>query len=86
MTSGWGVLVTPRARRDLDNLDPPVRRRVHQALARFGDTPPRGDVIKLAAKVDWRVRVGDWRVRFRLDYEARLVIVVRVLPRGRAYR
>jgi mRNA-degrading endonuclease RelE of RelBE toxin-antitoxin system len=28
---------------------------------------------------------GDWRVRFAFDDEQRVIIVLRVLPRGRAY-
>jgi mRNA-degrading endonuclease RelE of RelBE toxin-antitoxin system len=28
---------------------------------------------------------GDWRVRFEGDDRERIIIVVRVLPRGRAY-
>jgi len=35
---------------------------------------------------EFRLRVGDWRVRYELDIEAELLIVLRVLPRGRAYR
>jgi mRNA-degrading endonuclease RelE of RelBE toxin-antitoxin system len=38
----------------------------------------------LALGDEWRLRVGDWRVRLRLDFDARSVVVVRVLPRGRA--
>jgi hypothetical protein len=29
--------------------------------------------------------VGDWRVRFQRDPGARQLVIVRVLPRGRAY-
>lgn len=35
---------------------------------------------------EYRLRVGDWRLRFLRDDAARLVILTRVLPRGRAYR
>ena len=33
----------------------------------------------------WRLRVGDWRVLFSLDYAERIVDVLAVRPRGRAY-
>lgn len=33
-----------------------------------------------------RLRVGDWRVRFARDDERPLLHVLRVLPRGKAYR
>jgi mRNA interferase RelE/StbE len=83
---GGGWVFTPRARRDLRRLDRPVQRRIIGALDRLVGDPPAGDVVKLAGSDDeWRLRVGDWRVRFTRDDE-QLVQVLRVLPRGRAYR
>jgi hypothetical protein len=31
-------------------------------------------------------QVGDWRIRFVRDEGERLISVIRILPRGRAYR
>jgi len=42
-------------------------------------------VRKLTGLEEWRLRVGDWRVRFIRDDAARVIYVTRVLPRGRAY-
>ena len=82
--SGW--VFTGRARRDFQRLDPPVRRRIIEALDRLTGDLPAGDVVKLTGGQDeWRLRVGDWRVRFQRD-SAGDVQVLRVLPRGRAYR
>lgn len=81
---GW--VFAPRARRDLRRLDPPVQRRIIDALDRLVSDPPLGDVVRLTGVEDeWRLRVGDWRVRFTRDAEG-LIYVIRVLPRGRAYR
>ena len=83
-SSGW--VFTPRAKRDLRRLDQPVQRRVIDALDRLVGDPPAGDVVKLTGPDDeWRLRVGDWRVRFQRDADG-LIYVLRVLPRGRAYR
>jgi mRNA interferase RelE/StbE len=83
-SSGW--VFTPRAKRDLRRLDQPVQRRVIDALDRLVGNPPAGDVVKLTGPDDeWRLRVGDWRVRFQRDADG-LIYVLRVLPRGRAYR
>lgn len=86
MTAGWRVEITLRAERDLRRLDSPVRKRVLDALDRLVGDLPVGDVAKLAGSQEWRLRVGEWRVRFGLDRAARVVVVLRVLPRGRAYR
>jgi mRNA interferase RelE/StbE len=84
---GGGWVFTPRARRDMRRLDRPVQQRIIEGLDRLVGDPPAGDVVRLAGPDDeWRLRVGDWRVRFTRDSSKRTVIVLRVLPRGRAYR
>jgi mRNA-degrading endonuclease RelE of RelBE toxin-antitoxin system len=81
----WGVTFTPRARRDLPALDPQIRDRVLSAIDRVVARDPALDVRRLTGSAELRVRVGDWRVRFTRDVEAKLIVVQRVLPRGRAY-
>jgi mRNA interferase RelE/StbE len=81
----WAIRFESRAERDLGRLDPPVVRRVIAALERVRERDPAVDVRRLRGSDEWRLRVGDWRVRLQLDFDARTVIVVRILPRGRAY-
>jgi len=70
----------------LRRLDPPVRTRVVDAINRFVGDPPIGDVIKLQRPR----RVAASRRRLAHSHAARqrtaTVVVLRVLPRGRAYR
>lgn len=81
----WRIEYTPAARRDLRRLDTQVRARVVTALEQLTANDPRADVRKLAGADEHRLRVGDWRVRFRRETESREIVVLRVLPRGRAY-
>jgi mRNA interferase RelE/StbE len=81
----WSYELTPPARRDLRRLDPPVQRRVLAALDRFVADPFAADIRRLN-RIEWRLRVGDWRARFSFDDERRVIVVLHVLPRGRAYR
>ncbi len=82
----WRVELTRTAQRDMRRLDPPVRRRVETALRVLTQDPRRaGQLRKLTAAPEWRLRVGDWRVLLLLDVQRRVIQVSRVLPRGRAY-
>ncbi len=87
MTEGapWAITFESRAERDLRRLDRPVAQRVIAALDRVLARDPSVALRRLKGSEEWRLRVGDWRVRLRLDFDARVVIVVRILPRGRAY-
>ncbi len=75
---------SPRGRRDLDDLDREVNRRVRVAIERLAGG--EGDVRRLTG-IDpplFRLRAGNWRVLFRHDGEG--IVILRVLPRDKAYR
>ena len=78
---------TSRALREAKRLDPPNRQRIATALDAFVEME-RGDVVLLTdvTPPEYRLRVGPWRVRFHLDRKAGALVVLRVLPRGKAYR
>lgn len=82
----WKVHWTPRALKDLQKLDPPIRQRIAKAVARFAETGA-GDIRQLTdvRPPEWRLRVGSWRVRFSKDFSKTDLIVLRVLPRAKAY-
>ena len=84
---GRAVRLAPSARCDTKRLDARVRERILAALEGLRAQPPTGDIKRLAGeRPEWRLRVGDWRVRFTRDPEERVVVIQRVLRRGHAYR
>ncbi len=73
----------PAALKSLRRLSRTDRERILDAVARL----PMGDTKRLQGRPgEWRLRVGDWRVRFRRDNTARVIDVLLVLPRGGAYQ
>ena len=81
----WSVEFERRADKDLDRLDPQIKRRVLAAIDQLADDPRSAELRKLTGRPESRLRVGDWRVILELDVKARTVLVQRVLPRGRVY-
>jgi mRNA interferase RelE/StbE len=76
---------TEAALEDLAALDKGITRRVKQAVERFAQTGA-GNVKRLQGidPPEYRLRMGDYRVRFHLDGET--VRVLRVRNRREAYR
>jgi mRNA-degrading endonuclease RelE of RelBE toxin-antitoxin system len=76
---------TETALDDMAALDKGIARRVKQAVERFADTGA-GNVKRLQGidPPEYRLRVGDYRVRFHLADET--VHVLRVRNRREAYR
>ena len=81
------VLIKPSARRELEALPDHMLRRADRVIAALGVVPrPRGSV-KLRGTADlFRVRVGDYRVVYRVDDPGRIVEVTRIGHRRDVYR
>jgi mRNA interferase RelE/StbE len=83
----WNITVSRKAQRDIDKLPAKVRQRVLDALVGLTTHPRQGDIRKLEGRDDeYRLRVGEWRVIFRVEKSEKLVVVTAVRPRGGAYQ
>lgn len=76
---------TEAALEDMAALDKSIARSVKHGVERFAETGA-GNVKRLQGRQppEFRLRVGDWRVRFHLDGET--IQVLRVRNRREAYR
>jgi len=79
------IRYTSRARRDLRRLDHQIAKRVILAIQHLAEGDPRSDVRKLSGADEYRLRAGEWRVRFQHDAAENELVILRILPRGRAY-
>jgi mRNA-degrading endonuclease RelE of RelBE toxin-antitoxin system len=59
---------------------------VLSTLDRLARDDPSVDVKRIVGTENLRLRVGDWRVVFRLTDPQGPIVVGRILPRGRAYQ
>lgn len=74
-----------QARADVRALDRPTAMRIFEALTHFVETG-HGDIKRLKGEgEEFRLRIGDWRVRFT-EGPGRVIRILRVLHRSTAYR
>jgi len=60
---------------------------LRDAILALADDPRPPGCIKMSGYDDrWRIRVGDWRVVYRIEDGRLVVLVVTVAPRGGVYR
>ena len=83
----YALLIKRSAERDLRRLPGVLFERVNERILSLRDKPRPHGVRKLAGALEgWRVRVGDHRILYQIDDEARTVTIVRVRHRREAYR
>lgn len=79
--------IKAKARRVLDRMARDVRERVMERVETLADDPFAAglDVKRLKGFDGYRLRVGDWRVIYRLDRSRIVVLVLAIAPRGDVY-
>lgn len=83
----WRVLIQRRPERVLRRLPKDLLQRVRVAIRDLAEDPSPSGCIRLSGHEGlWRIRVGDWRITYVVDNDARVVVVLEISPRGNAYR
>jgi mRNA interferase RelE/StbE len=80
----YELVISNRFRRDLRRLDVQVHRRVLAALDELQANPYQGQQLTEVSIGQWRIRVGDYRIRY--DIEGNRVLLYRVRHRKDIYR
>ena len=85
----YQLQLTKAAAKDVPALPQNVKRRVDAEILALAERPRPDGVVKLKATSGgdiWRVRVGDYRILYRIDDAKKIVEIARVLDRKEAYR
>lgn len=83
----YRIAFLPSARRQFDRLPHSVRSRLEPRLAALADEPrPTGVVALQGEDRLLRLRVGDYRIVYRVDDDVLTIVVVRVGHRSKVYR
>ena len=77
----------PKAEKQLDAIgDKRLRLPLERAIQALADDPRPPECVKLVGyKDEWRVRVGDWRIVYRIEGDGLVVLVVWIGPRGEVH-
>jgi len=74
------------AHKQIEALPHRVAQRINEAIAELANEPRPAGAKKLIGIEEYRIRVGDYRILYRVNDESRLIIVYRVKHRREAYR
>ncbi len=85
---GFEVILDPDARKELERIPPRMRQRIVDAIETLKVNPFWGkDIAKLRGDLTgrYRLRVGDYRVVYRVFEEQRIVVIEAIGTRGEMY-
>jgi mRNA interferase RelE/StbE len=75
------------ALRTLEGLNKPIRSRIARRIEALADQPRPADVKVLhGGDGDLRIRVGDYRIVYRVDGKKLIVLIIRIGHRREVYR
>ncbi|MBI2058863.1 MAG: type II toxin-antitoxin system RelE/ParE family toxin [Nitrospirae bacterium] len=84
--SAYTVRLKKSAEKELDSIVDPNHRRIVKRLEQLGLTPRPPGTKKLQGSDGYRIRVGDFRILYLVDDQAKAVEVTAVGHRREVYR
>jgi mRNA interferase RelE/StbE len=75
----------PAAAKQLAKLDNIVARRIGEAITALRDDARPAGSKRLVGLDAWRIRIGDWRVVYRVHDDRLVILVIRIGHRREVY-
>lgn len=86
MSHRYGLQYTSTALKGIKKLDGSSRRRIRKAIEALAEDPRPSGSVPIKGHVDmWRIRVGDYRIRYTINDGVLVVLVLKVASRGGFY-
>jgi mRNA interferase RelE/StbE len=82
----FAVFILPSAEKDCNRLSRETYDRCRKAILKLEGDPRPAGCKKLVGDDGYRIRVGDYRVLYRIDDSSKRIFIYRVKHRREAYR
>lgn len=78
--------ILPAAQKDLDRLHAKIFDKIKNEIISLSDNPRPYGALKLTNEDGYRIRIGDYRVLYRIDEKIKGIFIYRIKDRKEAYR
>ena len=87
MATKYAIEFAASAAREFRSFDVQMQRRMSAKIAALANDPIPANARKYQGAEDhWRIRVGDYRVIYRIEKQRLLIVIVRIGNRREVYR
>jgi mRNA interferase RelE/StbE len=83
----YAVVISKSVQKQIDNLPSDIIERVIEKIQSLASEPRPDGVVKLkGSDNEYRIRIGDYRVRYEIDDDSQLVQILQCKHRKDVYR
>lgn len=82
----YKLRILPQAQRDLDDLHGKIFNNLKNKIVELANNPRPYGTLKLTNEEGYRIRIGDYRVLYRIDDKIKEVFIYRIKHRKESYR
>lgn len=83
----WKIKIHRKAKKTLDRLHGKELKRLRQAINALAENPyPKGTKKMVSYKNLYRIRVGDWRIVYKVENGKLMILILSVSSRGKIYK
>lgn len=83
----YAIIITKSIQKDLDNLPNEIKERAYAKISQLSDNPRPDGVTKLKGyDNEYRVRIGDYRIRYEILDANQTVLLLQCKHRREVYR
>jgi mRNA interferase RelE/StbE len=85
--SSFRVIIPKAVQKELDKLPEKDWQRIVRQIAKLQDNPRPAGCIKLrSSSNEYRIRIGDYRVRYEVRADENIIVILHCLHRKDVYR
>ena len=83
----YAIIISKSVQKQIDNLPNDVIERVIEKIQNLASEPRPDGIVKLkGSDNEYRIRIGDYRVRYEIDDQSQLVQILQCKHRKDVYR
>lgn len=82
----WKIDIPRRVDKELDKIPSLFKKMLEEKIANLRVNPRPNGVTKLSGKEYWRVRVGPYRIVYKIDDQTHVIGIVKIAHRKDVYR
>jgi mRNA interferase RelE/StbE len=81
----YEIFLLSAAQKDLDKLDPSIFTRILKEIRALSEDARPPGCLKLTTECGYRIRIGDYRILYRIDDSSKRIFIYRIKHRKDVY-